>query len=513
VWQTRVGALTSSRRIAVVGSTAAAWLTAAALARAIDREHLQVTVVADISTSSGSRPYPACDALQPAPDGASGVHGINEDFLVARDAASFTYGIALTGWSRPDTSYFHPFAEPGASLGPLSFHHIVRKLRKSGIDVRYANYSLASLAAQSGRFSRPSGDPGSVLSSTRYGLHVDYDDLAERVRRDATATGVTIVEGKITGISRNDDGTIAAVLLDDDRRVEAGLFVDCSNDGMQLADRIRDLEWQPWSRFFPFDRFVTASVSPDPAIAPFSQSQAYRDGWIHYVPTPHRSALTAFFSSEAASDEQVGELLQQFAGCDLDGPASGACQFGRRSVFWSGNCVAIGPAAVHIDPVGCSNLSLLQQGIDRLLRLLPGSSDTTVEAAEYNRQMVALCERARDFAFLHYKLNGRQGDPAWDAVRVAAAPSALDYTIRLYESRGQVVLYDEEPLGEASWINLFDEHGIRPRNYNRIADGTDIGVLQDHLARMRAAMIDELKKMPLHSEYLASIRASTGRDE
>ena len=503
----------TATRVAVVGSTTAAWLTAAALARALDQQHLQLTVVTGADTDSNVGPFASCDAIQPTPDDTNSLHGINEDFLVARDAASFTYGIALTGWSRPDASYFHPFAEPGASLGPLSFHHIVRRLRKSGSEVRYANYSLASLAAQSQRFSRPGGDPGSVLSTVNYGLHVDLEDVAAQMRRTVESAGIRIIDDTIGEVVRNDDGTVAALVLDAGERLEAGLFIDCSARGEQLVDRIGGTEWLPWSSSFPFDRFVTASVPPDPAIAPFSQSQAYRDGWIHYVPTPRRAALTAFFSGEAANDEQASTLLQQFAGCELEDAAGGACRFGRQSVFWSGNCIAIGPAAVRIDPVGCSNLSLLQLGIDRLLRLLPGGSDTTVEAAEYNRQMTGLCERARDFAFVHYRLNGRRGDPAWDAVRGAAGSPELEYTIKLYESRGHVVSYDEEPLDESSWINLFDEHGLRPRTYNRIADGFDLAVLQEHLGRIREAMIDELKRMPLHSDYLASIRASTGRDE
>jgi tryptophan halogenase len=115
-------------------------------------------------------------------------------------------------------------------------------------------------------------------------------------------------------------------------------------------------------------------------------------------------------------------------------------------------------------------------------------------------------DRARDFAVLHYKLNGRRGERLWDAFRETTAPALLDYKIRLYQSRGRVAMYDEEPLDEMSWINLFDEHGVRPHHYSPIADGFSAAELEAHVERARTIMIDELKKMPLHADYLSGLR-------
>jgi tryptophan 7-halogenase len=110
---------------------------------------------------------------------------------------------------------------------------------------------------------------------------------------------------------------------------------------------------------------------------------------------------------------------------------------------------------------------------------------------------------------LHYKLNGRHGEPFWDACRAMPVPDALDYRLRLYEARGRIVLYDEEPFEEASWINLFDEMGVRPRHYNPIADGVQPGELQSFVDRVRAVMIAELGKMPTHADYLSGLTESS----
>ena len=156
-----------------------------------------------------------------------------------------------------------------------------------------------------------------------------------------------------------------------------------------------------------------------------------------------------------------------------------------------------------------SDLHILRAGIDRLLQLLPGAAGATAEAAEYNRQTALQLDHARDFAMLHYKLNGRRGEPFWDACREMAIPESLEYRLRLYEARGRMVLYDEEPFEEASWINLFDEQGVRPRRYNPIADGIRAGELKSFVEHVRAVMIAELGKMPTHADYLSGLTESS----
>ena len=89
-------------------------------------------------------------------------------------------------------------------------------------------------------------------------------------------------------------------------------------------------------------------------------------------------------------------------------------------------------------PLGISNLQLLYDAINRLLKLIPAEASCEVEAAEYNRQTGLQLDNARDFAIAHYKLNGRRGDAFWDACREMKLPDSLQYRIDLYASRGRV---------------------------------------------------------------------------
>ena len=289
----------------------------------------------------------------------------------------------------------------------------------------------------------------------------------------------------------------------DGERVAGDLFLDCSSTGLLFADD----RWQDWSEWLPCGRYVLAGCDLEAAPPPYSHAAAHRAGWIRHVTVPGSSMLCAHFDETAMNEAEAAALLQQAADGLRDGDIrTGATAFGCRSETWRGNRVAIGRAAARIDPIAVSDLHIAIAGLDRLLKLLPAGETMTAEAGEYNRQSRAWLDNARDFAMLHYKLNGRRGEPFWDSRRAMPVPDALDYKMRLYQSRGRVALYDEEPLEEFSWINLFDEHGMTSHQYNRIADGFARTDLEAHLERIRSVMIDELGRMPAHERYLAGLR-------
>ena len=496
----------SRQRIVIVGDGLAAWMTAAALGRAVKLDDYAICVVGT-GGKGDCVSFGVADATLPLPPGSHAALGLDEDKLIAETGATFTYGIAVSGWSAPGATYFHPFGALGANLGPVPFHHLVMRLRSEGVPLRLANYSLAALAAQANRFTRPGKNARSVLSTCRYGLHVDCTKLADMLRRAAGAAGIRPVSGLLERVEYASDGAVTAVTTSDGQRVEGDLFLDCTGTEARLIGNANDAGWEDWSALLPCDRALSARFESSLSPPPYSHAEANHAGWIRHLPLQGEIVLTSFYRSELASDEDaLGRLHDSSGNGELGAVHSASLRFGRRSKAWHRNCIALGAAAGVIDPVATSNLELLRAAIERLLRLLPGDRVATAEVAEYNRLTSMQLERALDFAVLHYKLNGRRGERLWDACREMPVPASLDYKMRLYQSRGRVAMYDEEPLDEASWINLFDEHGVRPHNYNPIADGFGAAELQAHMERARTIMLDELKKMPLHADYLSGLR-------
>jgi tryptophan halogenase len=483
-------------------------MAAAALARTVRLSHWPVRVIGAGGEDDGHNddvPLAGADATLPSPAREHGSVALDEDRYVAGNGAAFTFGIALSGWSQREATYFHPFGSIGAALGPLPFHHLVTRLRREGVPMRLANYSLPALAAQAGRFARPDGNPRSVLSTCRYGLHLDCAALRDELRRTAEAAGIVPEPAPFSQLEHTADGSIAAVTTGDGRRIEGDLFIDCTG----VAARLTGSGWQDWSTWLPCNRVVAAAIGQSQAPLPYSHAAAQPAGWIRHLPLQGRVALTVYYSADSSNEDQALAWLRAAAGNDdLAGVQAATVRFGRRRQAWHRNCVALGSAAAMIDPVGVTNLQLLRSAVGRLMQLLPGDPRGTVEATEFNRLTALQLDHARDFAMLHYKLNRRDGEPFWDACRSIEVPSSLEYKMRLYEGRGKIALYDEEPLEDASWMTLYDEHGVFPRHCSPIADGFSVAELKAYADRARALMIDELARMPPHGDYLARLKAA-----
>lgn len=495
------------RTIVIAGKGAAAWLTASALLRILDPGSNSVTVV-ESGDEPSDQPFVLGDGALPEPAGVHGMLFPSEAELVARWGAAWTFGIALSGWSKPDATYFHPFGRIGAEFGPIAFHQVVQRLRQDGVPARLANFSLSAIAAQAGRFRIPPDDPRSVLSTCRHGLHLDLGQLTHRARSEAERAGACIADGFLADAVLDENGHIRALRTMSGAQIEGDLFIDCSGTSAQLIGRLTGSRWEDWSNWLPCNRVASAAAETREAPLPYSHAEATESGWTQYLPMQNETILNGVFDSSRSDDEREFERFREFAGAGtLTRFTAADVRFGRRHFAWNRNCVALGAAAVLIDPIGVSNLHLLRSGIRRLCTLLPGGADTEVMAAEFNRQSAAEISHARDFALLHYRLNGREGEPLWDAARKMAIPASLGYRLQLYANLGRVAMYDFEPLEDISWINLFDEHGVQPRQLHPVAAGVGIEELKAHAERVRSVMMMAVQEMPLHADYLSRVRA------
>lgn len=502
------------QKILIVGHGLAAWMTAANLSRAVNQENFSIAVLSTDVSAQPAEPFDYADATLPFGE-ALLPSGTSEYAIIKRCSGSFSHGIAISGWAEPGSSYFHPFGSMGAPLGPLSFLQVALCLRNQEVATRLANYSLPALAAQAGRFVPTADNPQSVLATCLHGLHIKNSQLCDWMKSESVASGVERVPANFLKAEYQNDGNIGSVLTDSGQSIEADLFIDCSGRSSVLAGSAATDEWQDWSGWLPCDHLVAGVVNTQEAPPPYSHSKAFQAGWIQDIPLANKTILNGLFNAEACNGvtfnptDMENELRAYAGNSDLQITFSEHLKFGRRSAPWQNNCITLGTAFGLIDPVAVSNLQLLGLGISRLSGLLPGQKNFAALRTEYNRQMNLLFDHARDFAAMHYKLNGRHGESFWDQARAMSLPDELNYKLQLYQSRGMIPLYDEEPLSDTSWVNLFDEHGINPRQYSTIADGFSRQTLQNHLQKIRAVMLEALKEMPAHGDFLAHIAKQT----
>jgi tryptophan halogenase len=237
----------------------------------------------------------------------------------------------------------------------------------------------------------------------------------------------------------------------------------------------------------------------------FSQVSAFRAGWIGLHPLQDRTAVVAAFSSAHADDEMLRNL-PALAGIAVQGEAViTPFEPGVRKRAWIGNCVAVGGAAVSLEPLDAVQLHLVHVGVSHLMALFPVLPDAMPEAETYNLAVAAHARNIRDFQIAHYRLNQRFDEPFWDEGRDAEGPESLDAKLELFASRGHVLLYDDEAFQQPNWASIFIGHGIIPAGYD---PRVDLVPQEEHMGRIhnRLRTIGSLvNEMPSVEQFIGSM--------
>lgn len=470
----------SALRIAILGDGLVGRMASVALAQVVGGG--QVTVIGTDARDHGLGP--GNDALTLTPDWLASAMGgvVPLDWLARHARLGWSLGTAFTGWGSNTAPWFMPYGDAGAPMGTTPFNQIVARARDAGRTVRIADHALSAIAAQVERFAFPENDPRSPLSGLALAAHVDIDALAAGFAHAGTAMGVQQATSHFTA-ALTEHRRIAALTLADGSQVEADLLLDCSDDG-RIVGQMADADWIDWRARFPFDRVRVMREADDTSPPPYALVAAHREGWRASVPLVGGRIVTEFSNAFAADAIDLAP--------------------GMRKQPWRGNCVAIGSSACRLDPLFGAPLMLASRAIERLVTLLPGTGDATVERAEYNRRSAQAAERARDTVQALYSTNGRIGEENWDHARTAPRSDLLVRKLSLYASRGMVPLKDGELFESAEWVSLLDGQGIHPRRHSPLASAHPIEAIDAHLARIRARLIDEVRAMPTHAEVLSA---------
>lgn len=493
-------------RYVIAGAGVAAAMAALALASRLPPSSHSITVLCD--GDGAGRNFGQIVATRPDVRRFHGDYAVNEDDLVRAGAASFTLGTAYSNWSASRPTYFLPYGDAGAAIGGVAFHLLAARLGAEGNKIALADYSVAAIMAQSGRFARPSDDPRSVLSTFTYGLHLDAGRYAEALFKLARERGATVVQDSLRSVETA-DGRIEALHLASGERLAGQIFVDATGTRAALASGLQGGEFERWEDLLPFDRVVSAVTRVGAPPAPYAHVAANSCGWRMTVPAGSVVGEVLVYSSDLLSPEHAERmLLAKGTGEPITAPHHAAVIPGSRRP-WIGNCIAFGEAAVVAKPLHSVPMTLLQNGIERLLRLLPADREMEAEATEFNRAAALEAERARDLAILPYRLNGQRGEPLWDRLSEAPLSGELERKIGLYSSRGRVPLLDGDMLDEAEWAALFDGHGVIPERIDVLAKAIPLERLTAQLARMRQIMVQAIAPLPQHGDYLRQLSAKT----
>ena len=488
------------RTLCILGGGTAGWMTAAALARALNGQ-VEITVVEsdEIGTVGvGEATIPSIvrfnDMLE-----------LDENEFLRETQGTIKLGVEFVDWTFVGDRYMHGFGRLRQDIQLATFEQVWQRMRDSGRAKDLPAYSITKSAAYAGKFTRPRPDvPESPLADIAYAFHFDASLYARHLRRYSEARAVRRVEGEVVEVLRDPScGDLTALRLSDGREVAADFFVDCSGFRGRLIEQELKAGFEDWSRWLPCNRAMAVPCASTGRLLPYTRATARPAGWQWRIGLQHRTGNGYVYCSDYVSDDEAAAtLLKHLDGEALAEPRALRFVAGVRRRSWIGNCVAIGLSSGFLEPLESTSIYLIQSGISKLLSFFPTTTPSQPDIDEYNRRVSREYEHIRDFIVLHFHATRRNDTPFWDYCRTMPVPDSLSRKVELFQSHGRLYSEADELFAQGSWFQVMHGQGLAPRGYHPIVDVIGLDDLAHFFDKVRTAVGQCIDIMPTHEEFI-----------
>jgi len=493
------------KKVIVIGGQASGWISASVLANSFPENKQGQSLEIIVVELPDSPDQAAAESSLPELVKFHQQLGIDEQQLMRQTQATFKLANEFVGWQSLEDSFMQGLGTQGSTLGIVAFHHFASKMRASGSAHTFESYSLGAMAARNNKFARPDNNPASLLSTLDYALHVDLGLYTAFMKRYAQSLGVKCICAGISNVKLAEkNGNIQALILSDGQRIEADLFLDCSEQKALIIDQLPGSEFSNWQHWFPCDASLEVSTANTGDPLPYTRYLTQPNGWTQSIPLQGLSNHRYHYQSDLMGAGEAESLFaENFEGLGLSEVRHASIQSGFRPTPWLRNCIAIGHSAGRCEPITATYLHQIYNGILRLVQLFPHASSNELTRLEYNRLSVNEYESLRDYALLPYALSTSSDTDFWQQRRACILPISLVHKIKLFKESGHLVHSDAEIFAPHQWVSAFTGLGCLPETYDPFADLVPLEKLNEQYEQMRQHILQTVVSMPEHYQVLA----------
>lgn len=422
-------------KIVIVGGGTAGWLTAAFLQnqlpqtinRAVDitvieAEDIPTVGVGEATIPSIRQTLTAC--------------GIEEHVFLKKCGATFKQGIEFINWRNDpqdvdkdvgDNSYFHPFGEQimvGGKDATWQWLQLPNEQRAAYAD----QFSVQAEMARSSQAPKGLADTA-YDGALAYAYHLDAGKLAQFLKELSKERGVCHKVQKVLLVERQGDA-INAVHLDNDERIEADIFVDCTGFAARLINSDQQNGFRNLSDILFVDRAVVTRIENESLadVIGYTKSTAQSAGWIWDIALQDRRGVGHVYSSRYIDDDAAKAELAAYVKQPVETLETRKLnmRIGYHDQQWRGNCVAIGLSSGFLEPLESTGIYLIEMANWAMLEFVPRYLSGRQPQASYNRILHNHYTNIADFLKMHYCLSKRRDTAFWrDNCDPASIPQSL----------------------------------------------------------------------------------------
>jgi len=384
--------------------------------------------------------------------------GVDEGELVRRCGATFKQGARFVNWrTGVDDQYLHAFqtADQRSGLDLLPYW-LLGAAGDQGWDMAATPQRKAADAHRAPKLPSHPDYAGPL----NYAFHFDAVMLAQLLRDQSVANGVTHLTDTVSEVLVSEDGAITGVRTEANGVLTADLYIDCTGFRAELIGKALGVPYRSCRDVLFCDSAMAIQVpyaAPDSPIVSNTISTAQEAGWIWDIGLDHRRGVGHVFSSDHTDDASAEAALRAYLGPAADGLEARKFRFeaGYREINWHKNCVAIGLSSGFFEPLEATGIVFSEVAAALVANLFPWGGDYETSARQFNTIMRRRYERALDFIKMHYLLSERRDTDFWrDNVRPETARDSLHELLDRWRFRPPNEL-DTDPnidiFPDASW--------------------------------------------------------------
>jgi tryptophan halogenase len=488
--------------LVIVGGGTAGWMAAIYLNRFMRRMNGKVVLVE--SPTIGT--IGVGEATIPSLVRFIRLLNLDEKEFMRRCSATYKLAIKFEDWVNTGFTYWHPFGLAGGRRvnGHDLFHFWLKRRLEAGSKLLYTDYSVQTLLSDQDKAPWPYGGSSSIAELGSYAFHLDASAFGDYLREIATEEGVQHLFGNVQAVAFDESGNIASLDIGGGRAITGDLFVDATGFRGRLIEQELGDPWIDWSKFMLCDSAVAMPLPRIDRFPPYTLSKAMPAGWIWKIPLSSRTGTGHVFSSRHLSPDAATEALIAQSG--LRGsrgadPRLIKIRVGRRTNFWSRNCIAVGLSSGFIEPLESTGIHLIQRAVMLLVDYMPDRRLNNALRHTYNARMGRLYDEIRDFIVLHYILSQRD-EPFWRDARNVPLPDTLRESLALYDETGRIDSPRLQLFLDANYFFILSGNGRLPRRPIIEADLAPLNEIRQLLDGVRQENRDFAIRMPSHATYI-----------
>ncbi|MFT6898620.1 MAG: tryptophan halogenase [Paraglaciecola sp.] len=487
--------MNAKTKVVVAGGGTAGWLTAYSLVTRLGKV-LDITLVESDQIGSVG----VGEATIPTMRTFHRLVGIDEKEFMSATQATFKLGIQFDNWGQQGDSYFHSFGEIGQRSWMAEFHEFWLEAKAQGFGGSLDDYCLELKAAKANKFATVAGN-----KPLNFAYHLNATAYAAYLRKKSETAGVKRIEGRIEQVQNDEDGNIAALVLDNGNRIAGDVFIDCTGFRALLIGGNLNVEYEDWSHWLAADSAIAVQTQAVEAPCPYTKAIAHSAGWQWRIPLQNRVGNGLVYSSQFLSDDEARRILMgNLTGPAITEPKQLRFTTGRRKKAWHKNCIAIGLSSGFLEPLESTSIHLITTALVRLMKLFPFAGNTTLLAEQFNRETQLELETVRDFIILHYHLTQRDDSLFWQHYKTMQIPDSLAHRIAIFRENAYAWPDDVALFRVDSWVQVMMGQGLIPEQHH---GGSRVLPTQGLKEQMRAltTMIDNsVAQLPEHADFIKS---------